>query len=272
MAAKASRLPPASLQLEVGESVLSEFIQIERRGAVQVIRLNRPEKKNAITRDMYAAMAGALIEGDGDDAVRCHVMLGVPGIFSAGNDMGDFMAVATGQEGGNEVFDFLLALAQAKKPIVSGADGIAVGIGTTIHLHCDLTFATPQTQFHTPFVDLGLVPEAGSSLIAPQSLGAQRAFALLAMGEKLPAEEAQAAGLIYKVVDADALENAVFEAAERLAAKPPQALSIAGDLIRGPRDAVVERIKQEGEHFKARLKSDEARQAFMAFLSRSQKK
>lgn len=114
MAAKASRLPPASLQLEVGESVLSEFVQIERRGAVQVIRLNRPEKKNAITRDMYAAMASALIDGDGDDSVRCHVMLGVPGIFSAGNDMSDFMAIATGQASGDEVFDFLQALALAK--------------------------------------------------------------------------------------------------------------------------------------------------------------
>ncbi|WP_036484341.1 crotonase/enoyl-CoA hydratase family protein [Nitratireductor basaltis] len=251
---------------------MSEFIQIERRGAVQVIRLNRPEKKNAITRDMYSAMAKALIDGDEDEAVRCHVMLGVPGIFSAGNDMGDFMAIATGQAGGNEVFDFLQALAQSKKPLVSGADGIAVGIGTTIHLHCDLTFATPQTVFHTPFVDLGLVPEAASSLIAPASLGAQRAFALLAMGEKLPAQEAQADGLIYKLVEADALETAVFEAAEQLAAKPPQALAIARDLIRGPREPVLERIREEGEHFKARLKSDEARQAFMAFLSRSRTK
>ena len=179
---------------------MSEHIVVERRGAVQIIRMNRADKKNAITRAMYGAMAAALTAGDADPEIRCHVILGVPGSFSAGNDMADFMVVAMGGDGGTEVFDFLLALARSQKPIVSGADGIAVGIGTTIHLHCDLTFATPRTVFHTPFVNLGIVPEAGSSLIAPVLIGRQQAFALLGLGEPFPAERAKAVGLIYDVV------------------------------------------------------------------------
>lgn len=249
-------------------SLADGHIIIERRGAVQTIRMNRPDKKNAITRAMYAAMADALRSGDADPEIRVHVFFGVPGAFSAGNDLADFMAIATGGEGGGEVWEFLLALAQSEKPLLSGVDGIAVGIGTTLNLHCDLTFATPRTVFKTPFVDLGLVPEAGSSLLVPAILGRQQAFAMLALGEGLSAERAKAAGLIYDVVPEDTLEAAVLTAAEAVAAKPPQALKIARDLMRAPREAVVARIREEGEHFSERLKSDEARQAFMAFMSR----
>jgi enoyl-CoA hydratase/carnithine racemase len=247
---------------------VSDHILIERRGAVQVIRMNRPDKKNAITRAMYAAMAAALAGGDADDTVRANVILGVPGAFTSGNDLADFMAVAQGGEGGTEVYDFLMALARSAKPIVSGVDGIAVGIGTTINLHCDLTFATPRTEFRTPFVDLGLVPEAGSSMLAPAVLGRQQAFALLGLGEGFSAERAHAAGLIYAVVGESQLEDAVLAAAEAIAAKPPEALRIARDLMRGDRADLVARIKEEGAHFRARLKSDEAKAAFVAFMSR----
>lgn len=247
---------------------MSEHVEIERRGAVQVIRMNRPDKKNAITRAMYGAMAAALTAGDADPAVRCHVFLGVPGAFSSGNDMADFMVIAMGGDGGTEVNDFLLALAQSQKPMVSAVDGIAVGIGTTIHLHCDLTFATPRTQFVTPFVNLGLVPEAGSSLIAPLLMGRQQAFALLGLGEPFSAERAKQAGMIYDVVAEDELEARALAAAEAIAAKPPQALKIARDLMRGDRTELVERIKVEGKHFRERLTSDEARQALTAFMSR----
>ena len=217
---------------------------------------------------MYTAMADALTSGDADPDVRVHVLLGLPGVFSSGNDIADFMSVATGGEGGTEVFDFLLALAGAQKPIVSGVDGIAVGIGTTINLHCDLTFATPRTEFRTPFVDLGLVPEAGSSLLAPAVLGRQGAFALLGLGEGLSAQRARDAGMIYEIVVEDLLEAAVLAAAEKIAAKPPEALKIARDLMLGSRKDVIERIKEEGAHFRARLKSGEARAAFLAFMER----
>ncbi len=247
---------------------MSEHIEVSRDGAVQTIRMNRPDKKNAITRAMYAAMAKALTQGDADESVRVHLILGVPGAFSSGNDLADFMAVATGGEHGTEVYDFLMALATAGKPVVSGVDGIAVGIGTTINFHCDLTLATPRTRFHTPFVDLGLVPEAGSSLLGPALLGHQRAFALLGLGEPLAAADAKAAGLIHDVVAEEELEAAVLALAQRVAAKPPQALKIARDFMLGDREALVARIKAEGEEFRARLSSDEARNAFVAFMNR----
>ena len=247
---------------------MTDHILVERQGAIQIIRVNRPDKKNALTRAMYAKMSAALAEGDADPAIRVHVFLGVPGAFSSGNDLADFMVVATGGDGGTEVWDFLMALARVEKPIVSGVDGIAVGIGTTINLHCDLTFATPRTLFRTPFVDLGLVPEAGSSLLAPQLLGRQGAFALLGLGEGFSAERAKAAGLIYDVVTEDALESAVLAAANGIAAKPPQALKIARDLMREPREDLIARIKVESEHFRERLTSEEARAALTAFMTR----
>ncbi|MER8726330.1 crotonase/enoyl-CoA hydratase family protein [Mesorhizobium sp. M1027] len=247
---------------------MTDHILVERRGAIQIIRINRPDKKNALTRAMYATMSAALAGGDADPAIRVHVFLGVPGAFSSGNDLADFMVVASGGEGGTEVWDFLMALAKVEKPMVSGVDGIAVGIGTTLNLHCDLTFATPRTMFRTPFVDLGLVPEAGSSLLAPQILGRQGAFALLGLGEGFSAERAKAAGLIYEVVEEEALEASVLAAAGQISAKPPQALRIARDLMRGSRDDVVERIGKESHHFRERLTSDEARAALTAFMTR----
>ena len=247
---------------------MSDHILVERHGAVQVIRMNRPDKKNALTRAMYRRMSQALAEGDADPAVRVHVFLGVSGAFSAGNDLNDFMAVASGGEGGLEAWNFILTLARAQKPVVSGVDGIAVGIGMTLNLDCDLTFATPRTLFRTPFVDLGLVPEAGSSLILPATLGRQQAFALLGLGEGFSAEQAKAAGLIYAVVEEDRLEPAVMEAAGQIAAKPPEALRISRDLMLGNREQLLARMHEETDLFQERLKSDEARAAFVAFMSR----
>jgi len=247
---------------------MSEHILIERKGAVQIIRLNRADKKNAITRAMYATMAKALVDGDADDAVRVHVFLGVPGAFSSGNDMQDFMAAASGGSLGQEILDFLNALSSAKKPIVSGVDGLAIGIGTTIHLHCDLTFASSHALFRTPFVDLGLVPEAASSLLAPPLMGYQKAFALLALGHGFDAQAALEAGIVYKIVESSGLETEVLKAADEIASKPPQAMQIARSLMRMPAEPVVDRIQREAKHFAERLTSNEAREAVMAFLSR----
>jgi len=237
-------------------------------GAINVIRFNRPDKKNAITRAMYSTMARALIEGDRDDTVRVHVMLGTPGAFTSGNDMQDFMAVAMGGSMGTEVLDFLASLATAKKPIISGVDGLAIGVGTTINMHCDLTFATPDSRFHTPFVDLALVPEAGSSLLAPAVMGHQKAFALLAAGIPFSGEEAERAGLIYKVVSSEELEPAVMAAAEHLAAKPPKALAISRRLIKPDPEPVIARMREEAELFSNQLQSAEALAAFQAFMMR----
>ncbi|MBA8876916.1 crotonase/enoyl-CoA hydratase family protein [Phyllobacterium myrsinacearum] len=247
---------------------MSDHIVIERHGAVQTIRMNRPDKKNALTRAMYAAMTKALVEGDADPDIRAHVFFGVPGAFSSGNDLQDFMAFATSGTMGTEVFDFLIALANGRKPIVAGVDGLAIGIGTTLNFHCDLTFATPQSLFKTPFVDLGLVPEAGSSLLGPALMGRQQAFAFLALGVGLNAAEAKDAGLVYRIVEADQLESTVLAVATEIAAKPPEAMQISRDLLRMPRAETVERIKLEAGHFAERLQSEEARNALMAFLTR----
>jgi len=247
---------------------MDDHILVERRGPVQITRMNRPEKKNAITRAMYARMAAALREGDADPAIRCHVIFGVPGVFSSGNDIADFLAYGTGGERGTESVDFLMALAQSEKPLLSGVDGIAVGIGTTINLHCDLTFATPRTVFRAPFLDLGLVPEAGSTLTAPMAMGYQRAFSLFVLGEGVSAEEAREAGLIHAVVGEDELEEKTLSAADALAAKPPEALRIARGLMRPDREELVKRIRVESDHISERLHSEEAKAAFSAFLDR----
>ncbi len=252
---------------------MSEHILVERPAeldGVQVIRFNRPEKKNAITQAMYAAMVEALQAGDDDETLRVHVFLGTPECFTAGNDMQDFLTYAiNGRVADGEVGQFLKQLALVRKPMVAGVDGLAIGIGTTMHFHCDMTFATPRSIFRTPFTDLGLLPEAGSSLLGPASMGYQRAFALLAAGIGFSAQEACDAGLIYKVVSADTLEAETLAAAANIASKPPQAMQMARELLRGgERDRVTERIAHESSLFGERLGSPEARAAFEAFLAR----
>jgi enoyl-CoA hydratase/carnithine racemase len=247
---------------------MTQHIEITRTGAVQIIRLSRPDKKNAITRAMYDAMREGLLAAEGDVAIRCHVFLGTPGAFSAGNDMQDFLAYATTGGEMPEVINFLEALANLQKPVVSGVDGLAIGIGMTLHLHCDLTVATPRSQFRTPFVDLGLVPEAASSLLVPAITGHQRAFALLAMGEAFSAEEALAAGLIYKVVNDETLEAETLALAEKVASRAPEALQLARRLMKAKPETVIARIHEEAQLFSERLRSAEARDAFMAFMSR----
>lgn len=247
---------------------MTDHILVSREGAVQTIRFNRPDKKNAITSDMYAQMTQALAAGEADAATRCHVILGTPGAFTSGNDLQDFMAFAANGDMGTEVLDFLNTMASLKKPFISGVNGLAIGIGTTINMHCDLTFATPNSVFKTPFVDLGLVPEAGSTLLAPAIMGHQRAYALLAMGEAFSAQQAAEAGLIYKVVEADALESVVADTAAKLASRAPTAMAHTKRLMRPDLDNVKARIAEEAKLFEAQLTSDEAREAFMAFMTR----
>ena len=246
-------------------------IEVAREGRVQIIRFNRADKKNAITRAMYKTMADALVAADGDESIGASLMLGQPDVFTSGNDLADFMAVAMGSEHGGEVGEYLKAIATGTKPLVAAVDGLAVGVGCTTLMHCDLVYASPRAWMQTPFVDLGLVPAAGSSLIAPRLMGHQRAFALRVMGERFSAEQAQQAGLVNEGVASDDLEAHAMGAAERLASKPPEALAISRKLIRGDRDEIVARILEESEHFKGRLKSDEARNAFMAFMQKKAK-
>lgn len=246
--------------------MMSELIETGTEDGVLTIRMNRPDKKNALNRAMYRAMLEALQAASADAAIRAVVFAGVPGAFSAGNDIKDFLAIAEGGSLPAETGDFLHLVAGFDKPMLAAVDGLAIGIGTTLLMHCDLAYASPQSVFRTPFLDLGITPEAASSLIAPRIMGDQRAFALLVLGENFDAEEARQAGLVYRVVDDP--EATAAKAAALLAKKPPEALRIARDLLRGRREDVLARMDQELEIFAGRLRSNEARAAFAAFLNR----
>jgi len=229
--------------------------------------MDRPEKKNAVTQPMYAAMTAALNEAQTDVTIRCIMLAGGPGAFCAGSDIGDFQKRA---EGGLEsvTVDFLYALARNQKPLVAAVGGLAVGIGTTMLFHCDHVVAATGTVFSTPFTRLGLIPEAASSLLVPLRIGHTRAFALLVMGRPLPVEEAKNAGLVNTVVDAAAVDEVALKAAREIAALPAGAVAMARKLMRGNVDDVVLQIETEVKHFQERLRSDEARAAFAAFFAR----
>ncbi|MEM9329828.1 MAG: crotonase/enoyl-CoA hydratase family protein [Pseudomonadota bacterium] len=252
---------------------VNDHILAHAKDGVMTIRMNRPEKKNAITGDMYARLAASLDAANEDENISAILILGTPGAFSSGNDIADFLKVAmTGERASMEVFDFLERIIMAPKPIVAGVDGLAIGVGTTMLLHCDHVIASGNSRFKTPFVDLGLVPEAGSSLIAPELMGHHNAFALLGMGEAFDAMMAKDAGFVNLVVDPEILEETAKAAAYNIAAKPKQALKLSRDLIRGDRSAILERMREEAVLFGERLESDEAKLAFTAFMSKGQKK
>ena len=244
-------------------------VEITRADGAQVIRLTRAAKRNALTGAMYAALVKALEEGDRDPAVAAHVILGSDGVFTAGNDIADFPTTARGSGGlAAEVVRFVRALPGIAKPIIAGVDGPAIGIGTTLLLHCDLVYATPGASFATPFLDLGLVPEAGSSLLMPARMGYARAFEMLVLGEVFTADRAREAGLVNAIVPTAELEDTVRAAARRLAAKPPEALAAARRLMRADAAALTSRIDAEIAAFRERLASPEAVEAFEAFLEK----
>ncbi len=233
-----------------------------------MIRMNRPEKKNALTRPMYVEMGRAIREAEANDAIRCMIFAGSPGAFCAGSDIADFLKAAETGEFDPRILEFLDALVRCQKPLVAAVGGLAIGIGTTMLLHCDHVVASEDATFSTPFLKLGLVPEAASSLLAPQRLGHARAFSLLVMGRPLSAAQAKEAGLVNSVVEASTVDAVARQAAHEIAELPPGAVAIARRLLRGDLDAVLARIDTEVAHFKERLRSDEARAAFAAFLAR----
>ena len=247
---------------------MTDLVLVSDDGPVRTIRMNRPDKKNALTLPMYEAMADAIKSAGGNANIRCLLIAGAPTVFCAGNDIGDFLAMADGGALGEPIVRFLHALSRCDTPLVAAVQGNAVGVGTTMLMHCDHVVAGTTARFATPFVGLGLVPEAASSLIAPRLMGHARAFALLVMGRPLNAEEAKAAGLVNSVVAPEAVEDEAMKAARDIAALPPEAVLASRRLMRGAPDEIVARIDEEAEAFKARLKSAEARTAFEAFMTR----
>ncbi|MBS0342231.1 MAG: enoyl-CoA hydratase/isomerase family protein [Proteobacteria bacterium] len=244
---------------------MSSHIAIHREGPLVEIRLNRAGKLNALTGEMYDAIAGELERGCADDSVRVF-LLGAEGpVFTAGNDIGEFLHFR-GDFKSSPQGRFVQALTGCSKPIVAAVQGPAVGIGATMLLHCDLVYASEHATLSAPFVSVGLVPEAASSMIMPTMMGYQRAARLLLLGESIDAQQALGAGMVTEVVAPDRLQAHARSKAARLATQPPQALATARTLMRGDRDALQAHMRREVDAFALALSGPEARQAFAAFM------
>ena len=245
----------------------TDDVLVSRDGGVLVLTLVRPHKKNALTAAMYEALIDGFDQAQADEEIGALLLRGSGGVFTAGNDIGDFIAAAQSPHT-MAAYRFVEVLAQLDKPLVLAIEGAAIGIGTTMLLHCDLAFATSDAQFKMPFVDLGLVPEAGSSLLLPQRIGMVRAAELLLLGKGFSAQRALELGLINAIVPVQALENHAAREAAALAAKPRQAMLGARRLLRGDRTALLAKIREEATAFAAALQSGEAQKAFQTFMSK----
>jgi enoyl-CoA hydratase/carnithine racemase len=249
---------------------MTHGIEVRRDGAVVSAAFDRPEKKNAITSAMYEALIETFDQAERDPDVGALVLSGNGGAFTAGNDIADFLAASTA--GSRDLHEapawrFISKLARFEKPLVAAVQGLAVGLGTTLCFHCDLVYASPDARFHMPFVNLGLVPEAGSSLLAPLRFGRARASEFLLLAEPFDAETARQLGLVNALMPESTLLAHAMSKATALAAKPRSALLATRRLLRGDPAALKARMDEETEAFAAALSSGEARAAFMAFMS-----
>ena len=246
----------------------TDQIQSELCEGILTLRINRPDKRNALNLAMYQALADGLRQADSDDAVRVILICGGDDCFTSGNDLADFLgAPPTGPQ--SPVMQFLIAISEARKPIVAAVNGMAVGVGVTMLLHCELVYAGQGAVFQMPFVNLGLCPEAGSTLLLPAMMGHQRAAELLLLGEEFSAEKACTVGIVTAICpDQEVLATARAKALQ-LAAQPAAAVRLAKDLLkRGHGTRLQETIVEEGAQFIARLKSPEAFEALQAFMQR----
>lgn len=247
---------------------MTEHILTSVADKVLHIRLNRPEKKNAITLAMYEAMADALEHADGDGAIRVITIRGTGDAFTSGNDLADFLQPRR-PDNESPAPRFLATISRVGKPLIACVNGLAVGVGVTMLLHCDLIYAAEGATFQMPFVNLGLVPEAASSLLLPRIIGHQRAAQLLLSGERFDAKAALALGLVNAVYPAASLEAETRKIATALAEKPPAAIRATKALLKADTSAAVAaRLAKERTVFDERLKSPEAREAMEAFLQK----
>ncbi|WP_252178476.1 enoyl-CoA hydratase [Endozoicomonas sp. 4G] len=243
-------------------------VVLEQTGPVLIVTINRPEKKNALTRAMYTDMARALADADNNDAVRVVLIQGCVEAFTAGNDLGDFLSEDLGLD--SPVMTFLRQLVAFEKPLVAAVSGVAVGIGVTMLLHSDLVYIAKNAQLRLPFVNLALVPEAASSLLLPQVMGHQRASELLMLGDFFDAETARDYGIANETVDTDHIFEHALAKAESLAAKPLESLKYTKQLLKQSyRSDVEKRLHDEAILFAERLQSDEARDIMATFMGKA---
>lgn len=251
---------------------MSQHIRTGVLNGVATIEIARPEKKNALTADMYTAMAQALADAKADGSVRAVLITGQPGIFTSGNDIEDFMSRPPGQGSDSAeapVFRFMKALVDCDKPVVAAVTGAAIGVGTTLLLHCDFVYVSDEARLAMPFVGLGLVPEYASSLLVPQLMGPRRAAEKLLLGDPFTGEQAVECGIANAVLPAGEVMAHARRVAERFNHLPPGAVRDAKRLMRAPqRELVLQTIRTEGEIFGQRLRSPEAREAFQAFFEK----
>ncbi|HEY1936878.1 MAG TPA: enoyl-CoA hydratase [Candidatus Angelobacter sp.] len=246
---------------------MPEHIVVSIQYRVLCIRLDRLEKKNALTRDMYLAMIEALKQADANPDARVVVISGAQDCFTAGNDLVDFANAKPGES--SPAILYLQTLAATQKPVIAAVGGVAVGIGTTMLLHCDLVYAATNARFQLPFVNLGLCPEAASSVLLPELMGHRRAAELLFFGEPFTATTACDLGIVNAVVEPGELMTTAITRAKQLAEKPPSALRTAKALLkRGGAAAVADAMAAETQQFAALLQGPEAREAMMAFMQR----
>ncbi|HEX9080369.1 MAG TPA: enoyl-CoA hydratase [Desulfuromonadaceae bacterium] len=245
-----------------------ELIVTELSEGVFTVLLNRPEKKNALNLAMYGALAGALEEADRDDRVRAVLFTGSGGCFTSGNDIADFLQTSFLEKDG-PVLRFLQALCGARKPLVAAVEGMAVGVGVTMLLHCDLAYAGEGAVFQAPFVNLGLCPEAGSTLLMPRMMGHQRAAELLLLGEPFTAGRAREVGIVNALFPDGEVTDGARAKALRLASQPPAAVRLAKELLKRDSAATLgETVLHEAACFLERLQSPEATEALHAFMQR----
>ncbi len=250
---------------------MTEHIIVADDKHARVITMRRPEKKNAVTHDMYRAMSEAIDTAQNNPDVRCFIITGGSGVFTAGNDVDDFLEHGTSQidvSRATNAVKFLYSLAHNSKPIIAAVDGIAVGIGTTMLFHCDYVLASKTATFSTPFMRLGLVPEAASSLLMPRTMGYQRAFAMLVMGRTVDADHAREAGFVNEVVAPGHTEAEARKVAREICDLPAEAVAMTRKLLKLPPEDMTRRIDQEAHLFAERMRSKEALAAFKAFASR----
>jgi enoyl-CoA hydratase/carnithine racemase len=246
-------------------------IMVTDEGATRVITLRRPDKKNAISQDMYREMSAAIDKVQNNPDIRCIIITGGSGVFTAGNDLDEFLKEGTSGPASpraSNAVKFLYSLAHNVKPIIAAVDGIAIGIGTTMLFHCDYVLASTAATFSTPFIHLGLVPEGASSLLMPRTMGYQRAFAMLVMGRTFTAADAHTAGFVNMVVSPGHTEAEARKVARDICKLPAEAVSISRKLLRLPPEELTRRIDQESHLFGERMRSEEAVDAFKAFFAR----
>ncbi|WP_035831730.1 enoyl-CoA hydratase-related protein [Kaistia adipata] len=241
-------------------------IAVDARGGVTVIRLERPETQNALSAELLSALSDALVVGERDGRNKAFVIVGSPGVFSTGTDLRELLDYVDGRRIDESIIRFMKTIATIEKPLIAAVDGLALGLGSHLLMHCDYVVASEWSAFESTCTELGLVPCAAATLLAPRLMGYQRAFEYLVLGERFDVERALAVGLVNRIVPAAEVEQEAVKVARRLISLPDESVGQTRRLMRGDRREVLTRIDQELTQILARLRSPLVRDAVVAYM------